>query len=92
MSANGDSHVYLAGVEVAADTEVREPLRRITLPARIWATFTRRGHITTIMSTVHAIFAEALPAAGLVPSDDPDLLEVYPETFDPWSGLGGVEL
>lgn len=92
MSASGDSYRYLAGVEVAVGAEVREPLRRITLPAGRWATFIHRGHITTIASTIRAIFGHALPAAGLVPRDNPDLLEVYRESFDPWSGVGGLEL
>lgn len=92
MSASGESYRYLAGVEVPVGTEVREPLQVITVPARRWAMVTHREHITTITSTIQAIFTEALHAAGLVPGEDPDLLEVYRETFDPWSGLGGVEL
>lgn len=88
----GDSYRYLAGVEVSVGATVREPLQVIRVPARSWAMVTHREHITTITSTIQAVFAEALPAAGLVPGDDPDLLEVYRETFDPWSGLGGVEL
>ncbi|RYB88565.1 AraC family transcriptional regulator [Nocardioides glacieisoli] len=92
MSAGGADYMYLGGVEVAAGTEVHHPLSRIALPAGRWATFTHAGHITTIASTIRAIFVEALPAAGLTPQDAPDLLEIYPETFDPRSGLGGVEL
>lgn len=92
MSLNGDDYRYLAGVHVAADAHVREPLRRIKLPAGRWAMFTHTGHVSTIMSTIYTIFGEALPAAGLNPGEDPDLLEVYPETFDPWSGQGGIQL
>lgn len=92
MSAGGTDYRYLAGVEIAASTEVHDPLSRTTLPAGRWATFTHAGHITTVTSTLRAIFVQALPAAGLTPHDTPDLLEIYPETFDPRSGLGGVEL
>lgn len=92
MSVSGADYMYLAGAQVAVGANVHEPLQRITLPARRWAMFTHTGHVTTILGTIHAIFAQALPAAGLSPGEDPDLLEVYPETFDPWTGQGGVEL
>lgn len=92
MSAAGADYQYLAGVEVVPGTDVRKPLQRIVLPAQRWAVFQHRGHITTIAGTVRRIFARALPEAGLTPGDTPDLLEVYPESFDPWSGTGGLEL
>lgn len=92
MSTNGSDYRYVAGVQVTAGANTHEPLQRITLPAQRWAMFTHTGHITTIISTIHAIFAEALPTARLSPGENPDLLEVYPETFDPSTGRGGVEL
>lgn len=92
MSAGADSYLYLAGVEVAPAADVRKPLRHIVLPAQHWAVFPHAGHITTIASTVQRIFAQALAEAGLTPGDTPDLLEVYPESFDPWTGTGGLQL
>ena len=67
-------------------------LTAIRLPAQRWAIFPHGGHITTIASTIHAVFARALPAAGLAAGDMPDLLERYGESFNRWTGAGGFEI
>ncbi len=92
MSAAGNSYRYLAGVEVAPESEPRRPLHHLTLPAQRWAIITHHGHITTITDTVRKTFAQALPDAGLTPATEPDLLEVYTEAFDPWTGTGGLQV
>ena len=62
------------------------------LPAQRWAVFPHEGHITAIASTIDAVFAQALPDAGLMAGDMPDLLERYGESFDPRTGNGGCEI
>jgi AraC family transcriptional regulator len=92
MAAAGDTYFYLAGVEVSELSDLPSDFTGIRLPAQRWAIFSHQGHITTIASTIHAVFAQALPAAGLVGGDMPDLLERYGESFDPWTGAGGFEI
>ena len=91
-AADGDSYFYLAGVEVSDLSDLDDGFTGIRLPAQRWAIFTHRRHVTTIVSTIDAIFNDALPAAGLSPGDMPDLLECYGESFDPHTGYGGFEI
>jgi AraC family transcriptional regulator len=92
VAAQGDTYVYLAGVEVSAFSDLDSNFTRIRLPTQRWAVFPHEGHITTIASTIHAVFAQALPASGLAPGDTPDLLERYGASFDSQTGEGGLEI
>jgi AraC family transcriptional regulator len=92
VAGAGDTYFYLAGLEVSDLSDLDRRFTGIRLPAQRWAVFPHDGHITTIASTIHAVFARALPAAGLTPGDMPDLLERYGDTFDPWTGAGGFEI
>jgi AraC family transcriptional regulator len=92
MAAAGDTYFYLAGVEVSDISDLDSSFTGIRLPAQRWAVFPHEGHITTVTSTIHAVFAQALPAAGLTAGDMPDLLERYGESFNPWTGAGGFEI
>jgi AraC family transcriptional regulator len=92
MAAGGDSYFYLAGVEVTDLADLDDGFTGIRLPAQRWAVFAHESHVTTIASTVDAVFGQALPAAGLTAGDMPDLLERYGENFDPHSGHGGFEI
>lgn len=87
-----DSYFYLAGVEVRDVDDLDGGLTGIRLPAQRWAVSRQGGHITTISATIHAIFSQALPEAGLTPGNMPDLLERYGEGFDPVTGAGGFEI
>ena len=92
LAAARDTYFYLAGVEVSDLADLGSNFTGIRLPAQRWAGFRHEGHITTIGSTIHAVFAQALPAAGLTAGDMPDLLERYEASFDPWTGAGGFEI
>jgi AraC family transcriptional regulator len=92
MAAVGDTYFYLAGVEVSAFSDLDSNFTGIRLPTQRWAVFPHEGHVTTIASTIQAVFAQALPASGLAPGDMPDLLERYGESFDPQTGEGGFEI
>jgi AraC family transcriptional regulator len=92
MAPDGRDCFYLAGVEVSDLPEHDDGLTGFKLPAQRWAIFPHQGHITTIVSTIDAIFRQALPSAGLVHGDMPDLLERYDRRFDPRTGAGGFEI
>lgn len=92
VAAGGDSYFYLAGVEVSDGSHLDPGFTGVRLPAQRWAVFTQEGHITTIVSTINAVFGQALPAAGLTAGDLPDVLERYGESFDPYTGKGGFEI
>jgi AraC family transcriptional regulator len=92
MAAGGGSYFYLAGVEVSDVSDLEPGFTGIRLPAQRWAVFVQPGHITTIVSTINAVFRQGLPAAGLTAGDMPDLLERYPENFVPHTGMGGFEI
>jgi len=91
-TADDHSYFYLAGVEVSDFCDLDSSFTGIRLPAQRWAVFRNEGHITTITSTIAAVFDQALPAAGLTAANRPDLLERYGESFDPQTGNGGYEI
>jgi AraC family transcriptional regulator len=91
-AAVGDAYFYLAGVEVADLSGIDRNFTGVRLPAQRWAVFPHAGHVTTIASTIRAVFSEALPEAGLTAGGMPDLMERYGESFDPRTGEGGFEL
>jgi AraC family transcriptional regulator len=94
MAAGGDrgSTHYLAGVEVADLSEIGETLTGLRIPGQRYAVFRHAAHITTIASTVEAIFRAWLPASGHAAAGFPDLIERYDASFDPDTGAGGLEL
>jgi AraC family transcriptional regulator len=92
MASDGKDYFYLAGVEVSELSDLDDGLTGVKLPAQRWAIFPHEGHITTIVSTIDAIFCKALPAAGLVHGDMPHLVERYGEAFNPRTGAGGFEI
>jgi AraC family transcriptional regulator len=92
LAADGESLFYLAGVEVHDLSDLDDGFTGLKLPAQRWAVFPHCGHVTTIGSTIDAIFGEALPAAGLKHGDMPDLLERYDTNFSSQTGAGGFEI
>ncbi|MGG2357322.1 GyrI-like domain-containing protein, partial [Salmonella enterica] len=54
---------YLCGVEVTDLAGLPRELTHLKLPARRYAVFTHRGHISTIRATVHAIWRDYLPVS-----------------------------
>jgi AraC family transcriptional regulator len=82
---------YICGVEVADFSELPPELARLRIPARRYAVFTHRDHISTIRRTVNTIWNKWLPESGYEVADAPDFERYGPE-FDPESGTGGVEI
>ena len=82
---------YLCGVEVADFSSLPEGFARIRLAEQQYAVFVHRDHISSIRSTIQAIWSEWLPESGYRVADAPDF-ERYGEAFDPQMGTGEVEL
>lgn len=83
---------YMAGVEVADISQVPKEFRTLRIPARRYAVFQHRGHVSDIRKTMHAIWNKWLPQSGHEAAGNPDFFEKYGEAFDPRTGLGGLEV
>lgn len=83
---------YLAGVEVAGLSGLPAGMTAIRLPARRYAIFEHRGHVTDLAILADAIFGRWLPGSGHRVAGFPDLVERYDRAFDPWTGWGRVEI
>jgi AraC family transcriptional regulator len=82
---------YICGVEVSDFSELPPELARLRIPARRYAVFTHRDHISTIRRTVNTIWNKWLPESGYEVADAPDF-ERYGAEFNPETGTGGVEI
>jgi AraC family transcriptional regulator len=82
---------YVCGVEVTAFGSAPPGLVQLRLPAQRYAVFQHRGHVAQITATYSAIWNEWLPAQDLRAADAASL-ERHLESFDPRTGLGGVEI
>jgi AraC family transcriptional regulator len=80
---------YICGVEVAGFSGLSPELARVRIPARRYAVFTHRDHISTIRSTMATIWAKWLPESGHQLADAPHF-ERYGEEFDSRTGAGGL--
>jgi len=82
---------YTCGVEVSRFGDLPKGLREIELPARSYAVFEHRRHVSTLYDTYSAIWNTALPAMGRTSADAP-VLERHNPQFDPRTGEGGIAL
>jgi len=82
---------YVCGVEVVRFGEKPPELRQLEIPARAYAVFAHRGHISTVRETYSAIWNYALPELDQPVADAP-IIEHHNATFDPRTGEGGIEL
>src|SRR5271166_381859 len=82
---------YIAGVEVASFDDLPSEFSRVRIPARRYAVFTHRDHISRMRATVYTIWNRWLPNSGYTHADAPDF-ELYDERFDPRTGTGAVEV
>ncbi|GAM97691.1 transcriptional regulator of AraC family [alpha proteobacterium U9-1i] len=81
---------YICAVEVSRFADLPPEFQTIRVPARRYAVFTHRGHISKIPATLHAVWAVWLPASGKKPADAPSL-ERYDARFNATTGEGDVE-
>jgi AraC family transcriptional regulator len=82
---------YICGVEVSDFSDLPPELIRLRIPARRYAVFAHRDHISTIRRTFATIFNKWLPESGYGAADAPEF-ERYGKEFDPVTGLGGLEV
>ncbi len=82
---------YVAAVEVSKVSELPKGLNQFRIPAQHYAVFRHSGHVSTLGETYSAIWNDWLPTHGRKGADGPSL-ERYLESFDPQTGLGGVEV
>lgn len=88
----GGGYDYLAGVEVADLSGLPAGMTGLRLPARRYAVFEHRGHVTDLATMAGAIFSRWLPASGCHVADFPNLVERYDRAFNPGTGWGRVEM
>ena len=80
---------YLCGAEVRRFGEHPRELQRLEIPARQYAVFDHRGHVSTIYETYRHIWNIAMPASSRTVADAPTI-ERHNETFDTRTGEGGL--
>jgi AraC family transcriptional regulator len=88
---SGMNFTYACAVEVRAFPALPKEFARIELPARTYAVWPHRGHVSSVGATCAAIFSHGLADAKLEPLQEP-MFERYDEDFDPRTGNGGLEV
>ncbi|MER8805945.1 AraC family transcriptional regulator [Mesorhizobium australicum] len=91
---NGDdagNFDYVVGVEVRDFADLPKEFQRVRVPARKYAVFTHREHISTIRRTINTIWNSWLPASGHEVADAPEFERYGPE-FDARTSNGGLEI
>jgi AraC family transcriptional regulator len=88
---SGMNFTYACAVEVRAFPALPKELARIELPARTYAVWPHREHVSSLGATCAAIFSRGLDEAKLEPLHEP-MFERYSEEFDARTGNGGLEV
>ena len=83
--------LYMCAAEVHRFGQHPAELQRLEIPARQYAVFEHRGHVSTIFETYSNIWNSAMPATGRAVADAP-VIERHNPTFDPGTGEGGLTL
>ena len=92
IESDGRSCTYLCGVEITPSAELPSEFVAVTVPAQRWARFSHAGHISTIRSTIHAIYDVWLPGSGERQAEGTSFIEYYGPDFNPVTGLGTTEI
>jgi AraC family transcriptional regulator len=82
---------YICGVEVSQFAAHPRGLVQLRIPSQTYAVFLHREHVSRIPATYSAVIKDWLPQHKRSAADRPTL-ERHLETFDPRTGLGGVEI
>jgi len=86
-----DALEYMCAVEVASLTELPASLGRMRIMAQRYAVFPHRGHVSSLKDTWEGVFRWLAETPDYESAQRPDF-EVYAESFDPQTGLGGAEI
>lgn len=91
--ADREGFDYTTGVAVASLDDLPEGFVGLRLPARRYAVFLHKDHISRIGSTCAAIGSQWQPSAAETVAEGPlTMIEHYDERFDPDTGEGGAEI
>ena len=90
-SSDADGFDYIAGVEVTSFGDLDPEMTKLSIPARHYAVFSHKDHISAIRTTMRAIWSEWLPRSGREIDESPTLERYGPE-FDTRTGNGGIEV
>lgn len=82
---------YVCAVEVETLDAIPAGLVAIEQPARRYAVFEHRAHVSSIFDSYAVIWNRVLPERGWVPAEAPAIERHLPE-FDPATGEGGVAI
>jgi AraC family transcriptional regulator len=86
-----DGFTYVAGVQVDRIDDVPRGLIAFTIPAKTYAVFTHRGHISRLPDTVKQVWGQWLPTSRYRHDPAPDF-ELYDERWDPTTGEGEIDI
>ena len=89
---SGEDFFYMAGVEAKEPTNLPKELSVYRFPAQSYLVFRHDRHLSELTQTMDAIFSRYLPENGYDTSAMTAYFELYDKTFDPVTGLGGIEL
>ncbi len=92
VEGDGNFCTYLCGMEITPSAELPPEFVAIDVPARRWARFSHAGHISTIRSTIAAIYEQWLPKSGERQAEEASFIEYYGPEFDPRTGMGSTEI
>jgi len=82
---------YLTGVEVASADKLPADFQTVSIAPRRYAVFEHTQHVSAIPQTIDTIWVKWVPQCGFKPSHAP-CFERYTESFNPQTGMGGMEL
>ncbi len=82
---------YICGVEVSDFARVPEGWARLRIPEQKYAVFTHREHVSGIQRTWYTVFNKWFPESEYISTGGPEF-ERYTDTFNPATGLGGLEI
>lgn len=85
---------YFCGFVVSSADRVPESMSCLALPLLRCVVFQHSSHVSRILCTLEVIFGSVLAAEDMRPAGDgaPGFIQRYAESFNPETGLGGLEL
>ncbi len=89
--ATADAFEYMCAVEVGSFGGLPEHLGRMRIHAQDYAVFGHRENVSSIRASWEQVFEWLAGTTAYESAQRPDF-EVYDESFDPLTGLGGVEI
>ena len=92
VGEDGDDYDYYTTVEIDGRGALPSDLMTVRIPAQRLARFTHHGHISTIRSTIGAIFDKWPMHPGVTSEGNFGFIEYYGGDFDPVTGYGTIEI